>query len=38
VLLEGLGEADLKAIQQGEIKGVFVWDHPLVLTKVSAQK
>jgi hypothetical protein len=38
VLLEGLGEADLKAIQQGEIKGVFVWDHPLVLMKISTQK
>jgi hypothetical protein len=38
VLLEGLGEAELKAIEQGEIKGLFLWDHPLVLMKVSAQK
>jgi hypothetical protein len=38
VLLEGLSEAELKAIEQDEVKGVFVWDHPLVLMKVSAQK
>jgi hypothetical protein len=38
VLLEGLGEADLDAIQKGEIKDLFVWDHPLVLMKVSTQK
>jgi hypothetical protein len=38
VLLEGLSEDELKAIEQGEIKGVFLWDHPLVLMKLSAHK
>jgi hypothetical protein len=38
VLLEGLSDADLKAIEKNEIKDLFVWDHPLVLMKVSTQK
>ena len=38
VLLEGLSDTTLDAIREGEIKGIFVWEHPLVLTKVSTQK
>ena len=38
VLLEGLTDADMQAIERGEIKDAFAWDHPLVLVKLTSDK
>ena len=38
VLLEGLSDADMQAIERGDFKGAFNWEHPLVLVKLSAEK
>lgn len=38
VLLGGLTKADMQAIERGEIKDAFAWDHPLVLMRLTSDK
>lgn len=38
VRIEGLNDANLDAIQRGEIKDAFAWEHPLVLIKLTSEK
>lgn len=36
VRLEGLSDTDMQAIERGEFKDTFAWDHPLVLVKLTS--
>ncbi|MFZ4764886.1 MAG: hypothetical protein ACOYMN_08010 [Roseimicrobium sp.] len=37
VRLEALSDADLQALERGEIKDAFAWDHPLVLVRLREE-